>query len=296
MGYPGPHGDHHGPRAPAHGVRPGSGPAIERAAGHLPRLRGHPDRLRARAAGARAGRAGSQRPALRSLFIRGLLLRPGPPHRAGRPRPRVRRGHRGRPGAPGGIVQGDHDHGREAIRRPEVRSARTIVYLARHGSVVGAESRRFIGHLDMPLSPRGEAESIALARRLAGTSLAAAYSSDLVRTRRTAEEIRTREPVAFEAWMADIGRFQFPEGESLPEVEARAWPAFEAIAARHAGESVLVVAHGGPNRIVLCRALGLPLERILMLGQDYAALSVLEGNRDRWVLRLLNHREPLASG
>ncbi len=207
-----------------------------------------------------------------------------------------------------------------------MRRTRTIVYLARHGSVVGAESRRFIGHLDVPLSPRGEAESAALARRLAGTALAAAYSSDLVRTRRTAEivcephgigveplpalrefsmgrwegltaeEIRTREPAAFEAWMADIGRFQFPEGESLPEVEARAWPAFAAIAARHAGESVLVVANGGPNRIVLCRALGLPLERILMLGQDYAALSVLEGNRDRWVLRLLNHREPLASG
>jgi alpha-ribazole phosphatase len=206
-----------------------------------------------------------------------------------------------------------------------VRRARTTVYLARHGSVVGSETRRFIGHLDVPLSPRGEAESAALARRLAGASLAAAYSSDLVRARRTAEivcaphaitvepvpalrefstgrwegltaeEIRAREPAAFDAWMADIGRFQFPEGESLPDVEARAWPAFEGIVARHAGERVLVVAHGGPNRIVLCRALGLPLDRILMLGQDYAGLSVLEAGGPSWVLRLLNHREPVRS-
>ena len=206
-----------------------------------------------------------------------------------------------------------------------MRRARTTVYLARHGSVAGSESRRFIGHLDVPLSPRGEAESAALARRLAGASLAAAYSSDLVRTRRTAEivcaphgigveplpalrefsmgrwegltaeEIRAREPGAFDAWMADIGRFQFPEGESLPDVEARAWPAFEAIVARHAGQRVLVVAHGGPNRILLCRALGLPLDRILMLGQDYAALSVLEVAGPSWVLRLLNHREPISS-
>jgi alpha-ribazole phosphatase len=199
----------------------------------------------------------------------------------------------------------------------------TTIYLVRHGSVVGAETRRFIGHLDVPLSPLGEAEATALARRLSTVNLVAAYSSDLSRTRRTAEilgaphglaavalpelrefsmgrwegltaeEIRALDPAAFAAWMADVGRFQFPAGESLPEVAARAWPAFEAIEARHAGGSILVVAHGGPNRILLCRALGVPLERILALGQDYAALSVVEHDRERWTLRLLNHREPL---
>ena len=189
--------------------------------------------------------------------------------------------------------------------------------------MVGAESRRFIGHLDVPLSPRGDAEAAALGRRLAGAPLAAAYSSDLARTRRTAEilaaphglevvavpelrefsmgrwegltaaEIRALDPAAFETWMADVGQFQFPGGESLSDVSARAWPAFEAIAARHAGASVLVVAHGGPNRIVMCRALGIRPELILALGQDYAALSVLELGPSGWVLRLLNHREPL---
>ena len=199
----------------------------------------------------------------------------------------------------------------------------TTIYLVRHGSVVGAETRRFIGHLDVPLSPRGELEAAALARRLATVKLAAAYSSDLSRTRRTAEilsgphrlepvavpalrefamgrwegltaeEIRALDPAAFEAWMADVGRFQFPDGESLGDVTARVWPALEAIVERHAGGTVLVVAHGGPNRIVLCRALGMPLERILSLGQDYAALSIIERNREGWRLRLLNHREPL---
>ena len=199
---------------------------------------------------------------------------------------------------------------------------RTTIYLVRHGSVVGAETRRFIGHLDVPLSPMGEAEAAALGRRLAGTTLAAAYCSDLARARRTAEilarhhgleavplpalrefsmgrwdgltaaEIRARDPAAFEAWMADVGRFQFPEGESLADVSARAWPAFEEITARHPDSGILVVAHGGPNRIVLCRALGIRPERILALGQDYAALSVLERGPSGWTLRLLNHREP----
>src|SRR3989442_629144 len=82
----------------------------------------------------------------------------------------------------------------------------------------------------------------------------------------TVAEIRARDPAAFEAWMADVGRFQFPEGESLADVSARAWPAFEEITARHPDSGILVVAHGGPNRIVLCRALGIRPERILALG------------------------------
>jgi broad specificity phosphatase PhoE len=198
----------------------------------------------------------------------------------------------------------------------------TTVYLVRHGSVVGAETRRFIGHLDVPLSPHGEAQIAALARRLASVRLAAVYSSDLVRTRRsaeilaatqclaalplaglrefamgrweglTAEEIRARAPEAFTEWMADVGRFQFPGGECLEQVAARSWAAFEDIVAAHEGEAVAIVAHGGSLRAILCRALDVPLARLLALGQDYAALSVLERVSQRWSLSLLNQREP----
>ena len=109
----------------------------------------------------------------------------------------------------------------------------------------------------------------------------------------TAEQIRARDARAFEAWMADVGRFQFPGGESLPDLVARAVPAFEALVARHAGGRIAVVAHGGSNRAILCHALGLGPERLLALGQDYAALSVLERADGRWALRRLNHCEPV---
>ena len=198
----------------------------------------------------------------------------------------------------------------------------TRVYLVRHGAVVGAETRRFIGHLDVPLSPAGEAQILALARRLAGVKLEAIYSSDLRRTREsarilaeplglipvelselrefamgrweglTAEEIRALDPQAFARWMADVGRFQFPEGESLQDLEARAWPAFERIVAGHDGGAVAIVTHGGTNRMILCRALGLNPERLLAVGQEYGALSVLERAGARWVLRLLNDVAP----
>jgi broad specificity phosphatase PhoE len=190
--------------------------------------------------------------------------------------------------------------------------------------VVGAETRRFIGHLDVPLSPLGVAQVEALSRRLRGVALDAIYCSDLTRTRHsaeilaaphrlapihdaalrefamgqwdglTAEEIRALDARAFQAWMGDVGRFQFPGGESLPDLTARAVPAFERLVARHAGGRVAVVAHGGSNRAILCHALGLGPERLLALGQDYGALSVLSWRDGRWVLQVLNHCEPVA--
>ena len=201
----------------------------------------------------------------------------------------------------------------------------TTVFLFRHGEVMHAETRRFIGHLDVPLSPHGEVQCIAQSAHLRDVPLAALYSSDLARARRsgellgavrglgpsavpalremamgrweglTADEIKARDPDAFAAWMARVGDFPFPEGESVPDLVARAWPAFESLVAAHAGASIAVVAHGGTNRAILCRALGLPFDRLLSLGQAYGALSVLEHAAGRWSVSRLNE-EPWIIG
>ena len=193
-----------------------------------------------------------------------------------------------------------------------------LIYLLRHGAVEGAETRRFIGHLDVPLSPHGERQCVAQAERLRAVPLSAVFSSDLVRARRSAEiigavhgltpvtkpglremamgrwegltaaAIQAGDPAAFATWMAGVGEFAFPEGESVPDLAARAWPALLEIAAAYQGRAVAVVAHGGTNRALLCRSLGLPFGRLLSLGQDYAALSVLEGPGEGWRLRRLN--------
>ena len=195
-----------------------------------------------------------------------------------------------------------------------------LIYLLRHGEVLRAETRRFIGHLDVPLSAGGEAQCLAQARRLAAVRIDALYSSDLERARRsgeiigaphglrptplpalremamgrweglTADEIRAREPAAFHDWMTRLGEFPFPGGESVPDLVARAGPAFDGIVAGAAAGVVVIIAHGGTNRALLCRALGVPLERLLAFGQDYGALSVLERTSRGWLLRRLNER------
>jgi alpha-ribazole phosphatase len=194
----------------------------------------------------------------------------------------------------------------------------SLIYLLRHGEVEGAETRRFIGHLDVPLSRLGARQCQAQAARLHREELAAVFSSDLARARHsaqiiaaphgltpitvpalremamgrwdglTAAEIRAREPQAFADWMARVGEFPFPDGESVPDLVARAVPAFETIAAAHAGQTIVIVAHGGTNRALLCHVFGLSLGRLLTLGQDYGALTVLEAGAGGWRLRRLN--------
>ena len=64
-----------------------------------------------------------------------------------------------------------------------------MIYLLRHGEVEGASTRRFIGHLDVPLSAEGERQCAVQAERLRATKLTAVFSSDLGRSRRSAEII-----------------------------------------------------------------------------------------------------------
>ena len=92
----------------------------------------------------------------------------------------------------------------------------------------------------------------------------------------TAEEISALDAGAHSTrgWPTSAG-YQFPDGESL----ARAFGARVAglrgdRGARTPGGALASSRTAGPNRVVLCRALGIAPERILALGQDYAALSV----------------------
>jgi len=216
-------------------------------------------------------------------------------------------------------AHGSECRGARAGARAAINKS-TWLYLIRHGEIVGASTRRFVGHIDVPLSSEGEAQLHALARELASKPLAAIYSSDLGRARLsaeilaaphgitpialpalremsmgrweglTADEIQATEPEAFTDWMAQVGEFPFPGGESVLKLAQRVMPVISQLVERHRGESIALVAHGGTNRVILCRTLGISLEKILTFGQDYGALSLLEWNSGQWILHLLNHR------
>jgi len=145
--------------------------------------------------------------------------------------------------------------------------------LARHGETDWNRAHRVQGQTDIDLNAAGRAQAEALAEGLADARLDAVYSSDLARARETAEAVARRrglEVVAdpdlreknFGSWegltdveiaerFPDAVRGRWGDGETTEEVADRVLPAIERIRARHPGEAVLVVTHGGPIRVIL---------------------------------------------
>lgn len=188
-----------------------------------------------------------------------------------------------------------------------------MIYLLRHGEIETGMVRRFVGQRDLPLTDLGERQAARWAEELAGIPFGRVMSSDLGRCRRfaelvagrppeeltalreislgaweglTAEEVRHRFPGQYEARGRDLAGFRPEGGESFRDLAGRAWPAIDALADED--RDVLVVAHAGVNRTVICRALDIPLDHLLRLGQDYGSLNLLARREKVWQLVVLN--------
>ncbi len=62
-----------------------------------------------------------------------------------------------------------------------IMTARTRLYLIRHGEVEGAGTARYNGHADVSLTERGKAQYRQLRERFADAAITACYTSDLFR-------------------------------------------------------------------------------------------------------------------
>jgi len=194
----------------------------------------------------------------------------------------------------------------------------TRLILVRHGETEWNETKRFQGISDIPLSSKGAAQALSLARSLAREPLAAIYTSPLSRARQTAEclaryhscplrvvedfkelnqgqlegltgeDLRRDFPGFISKWMEDPGETVLPGGESLGDLQRRAWEAAESLVRRHPEETVAVVAHSFVILAVLCRALELPLKAFRRFRQDPTAKNILEFSERGAALRCLN--------
>ncbi len=104
----------------------------------------------------------------------------------------------------------------------------------------------------------------------------------------TFSEIREQYPREFSSWAGNPLAYSPIGGETTLEVRDRVIKVIGEIVENHAGEEIAVVAHGGVNRIILCHILGMPLENIFRIEQDYTALNIIEFWENYPVLKLLN--------
>ena len=93
---------------------------------------------------------------------------------------------------------------------------------------------------------------------------------------------------AIDAWAADPLEFRAPGGESPHQMAVRVMAAFTEIRDRHAAGPVVIVAHGGPLRVIAGELLGIAPERWLGLDFDCGALSTLRVERWGATLRCFN--------
>jgi probable phosphoglycerate mutase len=178
----------------------------------------------------------------------------------------------------------------------------TLVLLIRHGETQWNLDQRIQGHHDVELTERGVQQAIRLREALGDEPLAAVYTSDLLRAKRTAEilaegraplidEPRLREarfglfetltsaeaaeryPEAFHAWRSDAVRNRPPGGETLEDLGARCMAALRERVPAHPAQAIAIVAHGGPVRVMVCGLLGLPLDVYPKLRVENASVA-----------------------
>ncbi|MFF0154326.1 bifunctional RNase H/acid phosphatase [Micromonospora sp. NPDC005203] len=191
--------------------------------------------------------------------------------------------------------------------RPSFTATRLI--LVRHGETEYTEQRRYSGRGDVPLSAKGRAQALATGARVAALapSVAAVLSSPLsrctataaaitealdgdvpVRTEddliecdfgqwegRTFTEVREQWPGEMDAWLASP-RIAPPDGESFTHVAERAQRVVTGLVTAYPGETVVVVSHVSPIKLVLRDALAAGDGFLHRLFLDAAGISVLD--------------------
>jgi probable phosphoglycerate mutase len=181
--------------------------------------------------------------------------------------------------------------------------------LFRHGETQHNRGKITLGRADVPLNTRGNLQARAIAASILRPP-AAIYSSPLSRCRDTANrvalatgcdvivepdliemdvgemehltgnELRERYPDFLNAWLSAGGiadpDARMPGGETLSEVQARAWSAIERICASHPEGDIVVVTHNFVILTLACRALNIPLGDFRRLRTTVASKAVID--------------------
>jgi probable phosphoglycerate mutase len=195
----------------------------------------------------------------------------------------------------------------------------TCIILVRHGQTEWNRVERFRGHADVPLNETGLVQAEATGHRIAiEWQPAAVYSSPLSRAVKTAEaiakhlslpvqthrgltdidygewqgltpdEARERWPTIIHAWYNQPEIANIPGGETLASLRDRGMSAVNELAARHNGQTIVLVGHTVINRIILLGVVGLSNERFWHIKQDTCAINVFEVKKNDFVLVSMN--------
>ena len=192
------------------------------------------------------------------------------------------------------------------------------LFLVRHGDTTLNSAERYWGETDVELSADGLRQAERLRDRLAAERLDFVYSSDLQRAFVTAktiasghqlevitcpelkeinfgefegltfDEISQNYPEMVKLWTEWSLQVRFPGGESVDELNQRVTRFLERLETHSEKETVLIVAHSAPLRLLICHLLGIELRHWRQFCLNLASLSILETYPQGAIISLLN--------
>ena len=185
------------------------------------------------------------------------------------------------------------------------------IYLLRHGETEWNKLGKFQGFADVSLNERGLSQARDSARAALLWDHSVIYSSSLTRTVQVAEEIRKlsgapvvtdpglRElnlgdlegvsgaemradwPEVYSAWRTNPAEVEMPNGESLSQLQERAWGAIQEIEKAHSGSpGVVIVSHNFTIRTIICAVLGVPLINFHRMSLGLGSLSTFDSDEN----------------
>ena len=190
-----------------------------------------------------------------------------------------------------------------AQKESDISNMRLVT--VRHGETLANINKIVQGQLPGELSPHGRLQARLLAQRLSEEKVSHIWSSTLTRARETAEEIVRFHKIkvetlpelkercfgilegksfddyfqALEKSGQPFFRFSPPGGESLQELEGRVGPLMEKLQALPPSATILVIAHGIINKIILKVLLDKTFDDWQKIRQDNTCVNILETNR-----------------
>lgn len=103
-------------------------------------------------------------------------------------------------------------------------------------------------------------------------------------------QVEERFPGALDERRRNIVEYRVPEGESIGDLAARVIPAVKEILDAHHGKNIVLVAHGGVNRVILADAMNLDLNNFYSVEQDFGCFNVIDYFPGFAVVKLMNER------
>ncbi len=191
------------------------------------------------------------------------------------------------------------------------------VFLLRLGEIEHGRENRLIGQVDLPLNQIGKDQARWWRNKLERVAFRQIYCSPLIRALHTAEimasgtsssitvlphlrevnlghwdgltvaEVKTRFPEEWEQRGLNIHEYRPAGGESFADLSDRVVPVLNQVV-NDSEDTVLIVSHAGVNRVILCHVLGISLDGLFRLRQDYGALNIIEHSDALWRVCLMN--------